>query len=383
MSYRASSISDNGVRVLPEIFKHRLLTTAEETLNSMQKIWKEAGYEEIECQRLLGELLNKLKALLTAELAAEQQILEHAKAEVDAKTLDYSTYCTQLGRLPAIDHLRDLNYTDRLSELEKVINNISTEVSEREGLLNVEQSKINDLSACLGENIPSDSQFDGPAGTPKLSDVRLHLMRQYIVELENTKSKRIEEVKSIAKDCFKHMTDLMYAEEGFKTMEDSSLYLSLDKQIDRFGRIGEFSISLHKKSMQDISARLKSFIEEKEKRRVELGEVGAEIARLWTLLRVPSMERDAFQASFKMNLSMETLCKGFDELTRLKEVRKMSMGKVVGSIREDIDALWHEAGIELEDTRRNEFPLYFKDVDTLDDRSVHDNINSLSSDKYR
>ena len=34
--------------------------------------------------------------------------------------------------------------------------------------------------------------------------------------------------------------------------------------------------------------------------RFELSTTGAEIARLWTLLRIPTADREAFQASFKV-----------------------------------------------------------------------------------
>jgi hypothetical protein len=91
---------------------------------------------------------------------------------------------------------------------------------------------------------------------------------------------------------------------------------------------------------------------------------------LWTLLRIPSQERDSFTNSFKKNLSMETLSRGFDELSRLREIRKTSLGRVVTSIRNDILTLWEEAGIDSEDARRREFSPYFDDVNALEDSSV-------------
>lgn len=369
MSLRAS-LSENGARVLPEMFKHRLLQITEETLTSMQKIWKEAGYEEVECQRLLGEFLNKLKNVCSSELDAEQQILEHAKMEVESKSYEYSDYCVQLGRTCNIKHIEALNYTEKLAELERLINSITGEVSQRQGLLDAETEKINSLVHVLGDNAPAEDSFDGPLGTPKLSDVRLTLMRKYIAELESIKAKRMEEVRNLSSDCHKYMCDMMYAEEGFKTMDDSDHYLALDKAVEKYHRTGEFVLSLHKVDITKLTLRLKSLAEEKERRRVELGKIGADIARLWTLLRVPSPERDKFSSSFKMNLSMETLSKGVDELQRLREVRAQSLGKVIASIREDIAALWQEAGIEAEDARRGEFPLYYQDVSDMEDSAV-------------
>lgn len=369
MSIRAS-LSENTARVLPEIFKHRLLQIAEETLDSMQKIWKEAGYEEVECQRLLGDFLNKLKNTCTTELNAEQQILEHAKAEVQSKCEEYSSYCEQLGRPCNMKHVESMNYTDRLTELERLIGLIAGEVSERQGLLDSELSKINALVSGLGEPAPAENAFDGPAGTPFLSDTRLNLMKRYVAELESTKAKRIEEVKALAAECAKCMGDLMYAEEGFNTMDDSEIFLSLDKQIDRFHRTGDFCLGIQKSDIGCLAGRLQSFVEEKERRRLELGKIGADIARLWTLLRVPAAERDLFSSSFKMNLSMETLSKGVDERQRLQEVRAASLGKVITTIREDIALLWAEAGIETEEARRGEFPLYFADVADMEDSAV-------------
>ena len=71
-----------------------------------------------------------------------------------------------------------------------------------------------------------------------------------------------------------------------------------------------------------------------------------------------------------MNLSMDTLSKGFDELNRLKEIRKTSLGKVISSIRSDILSLWEEAGIEDETERRKEFSLYFEPLQNIEDTAV-------------
>jgi hypothetical protein len=48
----------------------------------------------------------------------------------------------------------------------------------------------------------------------------------------------------------------------------------------------------------------------------------------------------AFQSSFKMNLSMATLSKGAEELARLQQIRATSLSRVINAIRKDIVALW-------------------------------------------
>lgn len=153
-------------------------------------------------------------------------------------------------------------------------------------------------------------------------------------------------------------------------MEDYEDFADYDKKINQYLTKGDFTFNLSKKDIAILKSRLISFSEEKEKRRHELSSTGAEIARLWTLLRVPSAEREKFQSSFKMNLSMDTLSKGFDELNRLREIRKTSLGKVISSIRNDILTLWEEAGIENEEERRKEFPLYFEQLVNMEDSAV-------------
>ena len=71
-----------------------------------------------------------------------------------------------------------------------------------------------------------------------------------------------------------------------------------------------------------------------------------------------------------MNLSMATLSAGFDELAGLKQIRKTSLDKVVGSIRNDILALWEEAGIEDDIDRKKEFALFYSKVEDLDESAV-------------
>lgn len=373
MNHRLSmrvSTGESGIRVLPEMFKHRLLQLAEETVDSLQQIWKEAGYEEIECQRLLGDLLAKLKTTCSNELAAEQQILEHAKGEAENSIKEYIHLNEQLGRTVNVDYLANMNLTDRLTELDRILEAINTEVSGRQKIFDQELCSINSLTKALGEQVATEANFRGPAGTPTLSDLRLQLMVDYKSDLENQKNKRMEEIKNLAKECYVHMCDLMYAEEGYSTMKDSESYLQMDKQIVKFAKTFEFTLGLTKKDLSTITLRLNSFLEEKERRRTELAKTGEEIAKLWTVLRIPSVEREQFQNSFKKNLSMETLNKGFEELKRLQETRRRSFGRVITSIRDDIQALWEEAGIESEDNRKSEFSMFYQDVEILEDSAI-------------
>lgn len=373
MAVASASANEVDGSMKPATFKQNVSKVTDETLASLAKIWKEAGYEESECEMLLADLFVKMKTTYLAELAAEQQILEHAKVEVANKCEHYRELCTKLGRKPTASCGAGANYADKLAGLESLLSEIETEVSERQGLLDVEFDAINELVTMLGEQAPSMDLFDGPEGTPLLSDCRLELLREFKESLLQLKQERIEEMKNVAIDCIRSYSDLVVEDEGFYTLPDCDVYAEMDAALLKFGQsqcTTELQMGVHLHDLIALKDRSQALLDEKERRRSELSETGTEIARLWTLLRVPSADREAFQASIKMNLSMETLAKGRDELERLREIRASSLEQVVGSIRNDITALWEEIGIDNDEQRQTEFPIFSQSVEVLGDSTV-------------
>ena len=244
MSMRPSS-GESGVRLRPDNFMGKLTSTATESLNKLQIIWKEAGYEEAECQSLLGDLLGKIKLVCITEIAAEEQILEHAKQEVQSKIGDYRSLCSQLGRVPAADCGSGIDYADKLAGLEKLLSSIEVEVFERQKILDVEFNAIESLVDSLGEQSPSLDLFTGPVGTPTLSDVRLHLLRQHKEAIINMKEDRIYEMEQIALECSKHFADLVIEQEGSTTLPDYELFADIDNAILSSMLNGKFNLGVH------------------------------------------------------------------------------------------------------------------------------------------
>lgn len=352
LSMRVST-GDASYRLLPEIFKHKLVQMAEETVTSLQNIWAEAGYEESERQRLLGELLNKLKDTCTNEIAAEEQILSHARQEVETLTTDVVTKHAQLGRTAKLDHISNLTVTDKLTELDKILTVIGKEVDERQSLFDKEMQVITTIVQELGESMPPSNAFDGPAGTPHLSDLRLNLMRDHRTRMETQRQQRRQELESLYRECASHMQDMCYVEEGSIHPQEQTAFKEIDAGIARFARALQVNnsntelplASLTKEHVQQLTQRVEKLVAEKEYRRSELSKTGEEIARLWSLLRVERADREAFSASFKKNLSLETLRKGYSEANRLRQLRKESLGSVLSVLRSDIETLWTEIGM--------------------------------------
>jgi hypothetical protein len=378
------SMSESGVRITNKEFQAKVKTLAEETVSSLNEIWQSAGYEETECKGLLGDLFTKLKKACANEINAERQILEHAEQTVKVK---YDLLCSlykKLGRkAPGNDEKLGANLTDKLAELEKQVNEIQKEVDCRQTNLDIELKGIYEICDKLGEEHPELAQFSGPPGTHELSDVRLKLMKDHRQHLANNIPARIADIKTIATECYQIQQDLVLEDEGFETVPDTDNFLSLDENIMEFGKTGEFLFSVHVDELKMLQERAKVLASEKERRREELAVTGAEIARLWTLLRCSTEERNAFQASFKMNLSMETLKKGRIELERLKVLRLASLGRIVTEIRAEIVPIWDELGVDTEEQRECEFPSFFVPVDDLEDTAVDKHEGYLNELKAR
>jgi hypothetical protein len=360
----------NAVKISPESFLSSLSQEVNKTLEAMKLIWKEAGYEEAECQSLLGELLNKMNLCLVNELGSEQRILDHAKEQIVIKLSHYNDLCKQLGRSGKVESDLGTNYANKFATLEKLLEIIDVDISQRESLLNGEYSKIFEVCTCLGEQVLSLDSYEAPNGYPALSDARLDLLREVHAEFQQKKKARIDEMKQTATKSFELIKDLEIVKEGWQTLPGSSGFDECTAALMKFFQTGDWSMGYHTKDVELLQRCIDVMKEERDRRRDDLTTTGAEIARLWTLLRIPTAERDAFNSSFRMNLSMETLNKGHQELERLMTVRKTSLKRVVTAIRNDITTLWNEAGIESEQQRRMELPIFYEDVDTLQDSAV-------------
>ena len=353
-------------------FRTSVQKLTEETLKNLDAIWAQCGYEDIECQGLRGDLYTKVKALFSTEVLSEQKILDHAKEQVIAKRSHLVNLYAQLGRtVPAESNSGVTNYADKLNELEKGILLISEEVDKRQDTITLALRDVEAAANELGEPIPSISEYNIPAGTPELSDVRLEAFIAHKSKLDAMKHQRVEEMKSIAIDCYKSIVDLCIEEEGgYKSKSEQTSFGDIDSKIISFARTAEFKFGVGRSDMNSLISRCQSLYDEKESRRNELAKSGSEIARLWTLLRISSAEREAFTSSFKMNLSMNTVVRGRQELDRLKEVRVLSLGRVVGSIRSEIEALWRECAIDTEEQRREEFESFYTPIENLHDEAV-------------
>lgn len=349
-----------------DVYVKRVDETVQSTIESLKNVWIETGYQHDECERLLDNLVEKLHQVCTAELAAENQILEHVKQEVETKLDEYIALSAQLGK--TIDRISPLkgkiNAADKLAELEKLIMDTKAKVTKRQNILDAELVTISKLQTELGNNVDA-MQTCAPSDLP-LSDAKHQALCDLRKTLENEKQQRLDKMKSIISTCHTLMKELVIFEE--EALQSSSFKYT--HAIKKYTEQGAWDFGLRLEDISNLELEQESLAREKESRRKELASSGAEIARLWTLLRVSTAEREEFQKSFKMNLSLDTIRKGRVELARLMEVRGTSLARVVGSIRSDISVLWTELGVVKNEDKRRQFPGYFDSPDNLEDSAV-------------
>lgn len=344
-------------------------------MESLEKIWREAGYEEEECHALLGELYTKVEQLFSSEIFSEENILSAAKEQVDLKFNELKKLYRKVGLQCPID-LSSLgsNCTDRIAHLEDAILLMTAELKDLQVRVYAEVMGIQSISLELGESFPSENTLRGPLKYPELSEKRIQYLQGLKTDIEARKEDRIRDIQRLLQRCFDNFEELALRQEGFKTLKNNESFEELDKSIVEYitSKVSadQLPVSIDIQSLQLLERRLQSLEVEKDCRRVELTRMGEEIARLWTLLRIPTKDRDNFSASFSMTLSMATLSKGMAELQRLKRLRALNLEMVITSLRRDIERLWVECGVS-ELQRRSELPAFYFTMEQLDDSAVH------------
>jgi hypothetical protein len=367
----------SGVMVMPSDASLKMQQLSQETVGTLQIIWREAGYEEDECQALLGDLYTKLQVICRTEVAAETRILELARDQVLHKYGQLADLYAKIGREFTLD-VSTLGNTcaDRLAQLEVRISQVTDEVKEIQASIGNEVRDIEAMILEIDEPTMHEEFLRGDVAFPELSDARLQYLRSTSAALQKRKALVHAEILDCCVQCYKVFEEMAVPAEGCKTLRDWRAWEAEDRVIMSLATVTNESESLLLKvdvvTLRSLRQRLTALVEEREARRAELTRMGEDIARLWMLLRVPTLEREKFQASFAMTLSMSTMSRGQQELRRLKELRTLNLGKVVAGLRQEVQALWEECALG-DEQRRSELPQFFLPLHELDDDAVRAN----------
>lgn len=342
--------------------------TLTDTIQRLEAIYQTAGYSEEEIEEYLSEFGLRLQSTCDAELETEGRILAMGAAQIDAAEAEIRQLLSDLGKNESPLHHYKVknNYNSRLNALKHQCEVLQEERKLRLAMVDAKRSEVLELASLLGETA-------AVIDTTSISDETMNTLEELKSSYTALMSRRQEKVRALCRECQKLYEELAVLVEGFETLPDHTQCSGLDQRILQFigedeeGRSSVFT--LHLVELEALDARRQALVSEKARRREALAAMGESIARLWNHLKVVKSEREAFQASFSMTLSMRTLRTGQAELQRLKLLRSESLVAVVYEVRGRIEELWDEA-LTGPECRRKAFPLFFEPVEDLDDEAV-------------
>ena len=344
------------------------------TISDLLEKYSVAGYSEEEMATYLADFSFRIQSVCEEEVKAEQSILDLGLEQTQSFEQNIKQLLSTMGR-----HNETLfiytdskkSYNCRLNLLKYQMDCLVEEKSVRTDQLENMKAQVNHLVVELGEKV-----VDLPEGYEKeevdLSDDAFKTMSDNFDVLIALKKKRKAKMECICNQCYSLYTQLSLLTEGFSTLPDHLPHHTLDQQIISFVESNSeiLPFSLHSSDLNLLQSRLQALENEKSRRRDILAKLGNSIGKLWSSLRISTMERQDFQASFGTTLSMETIQKGKSELLRLKSLRCRDLPKKIERIREDILRLWNECQVDNDERRRIECPIYYKSVEELDDEAV-------------
>ena len=349
-----------------------LQSLATTTGRQLEEIWDEVGYSPDERSTEINDLIQKFREICEGKIAAEQhfaatyrQTIAEAKEEV--RQLSNALKVTVEPQILSTGTPTQ-TLIDEHASLEVVL----------EGLRTAAETAKEDMQRCLTFLMESHNAL-GVTIDPKWNDIqsdltmqRRELFHKKMDEMKNEISTRTSAVIQLVRDCQQLMDDLRMDVQNDGSDLDRRIAGSLIKNDS-----GTFTMASQQRSdtcvginasaLDELTHRLAQLHAEKRRRKAMLQEMGAEIAILWEKLHINEDEQMAFTKSVQ-GLSLETITKGEEELSRLRALKTEMLGNLIKEARETIQQLWELTNVKLEE-RKIFAPFY-----TRDERSMNDEL---------
>ena len=345
--------------------RRKVLQVVDDALNSLLKIYAQAGYSQLEMSVYLVEFSQLVSHTCNAEIVKENEILELGKKEIEKFQAEIRSLLTALGRKESSAYSQPSdNYNDQINTLRDQVETLLTEKQEKLQDIRLRRSRVEALAEELGEGIDVECEAEDIS---EKSFARIGSLYNYYTEL---KSKRQKKILQVYTECYKVYEELALYEEGFGCVQLNSQHKRIDDAVVAYFENGvEPALNVHIQELGVVEERWNALLREKANRRNELASLGERIAKLWNHLKVDDSERHAFQQSFDMKLSQKTIVTGKTELLRLRRLRAASLSRHLSELRRSMLRLWEESGLA-ETTRIGEFPIFFLPADEIDDDMV-------------
>ncbi|GMH72763.1 hypothetical protein TL16_g06000, partial [Triparma laevis f. inornata] len=331
--------------MLPSKDLSTLPSLIETTTSSLENIWSQVGYSDVEKSAQLTNLMTTILDMCTSKISEENAVMEQFRHAIDETRKEIIETSNALHREVMdgvlVEKGEGVTLTETLGSLTDVAEGLRKEAQGARERIKNSRSTIQNSHAALGTEVPD--QFSSSA-SEDLSDSVVTAFETHAKDMNDKVNTRVGVVKGLVEDCQNLIKELQIESET--TELDRKVMGSLSANKD--GRTtltsmvsGETSVGIGGAALEELTGRVGDLTAEKRRRKSKLGSLGAEIAQLWEKLRVPEDAQREFTESVQ-GLGMDTIMKGEMEVQRLNQLKTDMRGKLIEEARETIIGLWEE-----------------------------------------
>ena len=283
----------------------------EQTRSSLDHIWSQVGYSDVEKGAQLSALMDSIRTLCEKKVQEEEAVMEQFKHAIDETRKEIIETSNALHR-PVPDGVLSASagtLTESLGSLTDVAESLRTAAQGAREKIKSARDTIMNSHAALGTEVPDTFSS---AAAEDLSDTVVASYEDHARDMSDKVATRVDAVKGLVVDCQNLIRELQIEADvsdlDRKVM--GSLSTSADGRTTLSSMVaGETSVGIGGEALEDLTGRVGELTAEKRSRKVRLGELGAEIAQLWEKLKIPEDVQRQFTESVQ-GLGMDTIMKG-------------------------------------------------------------------------
>ncbi|GMI03769.1 hypothetical protein TrVE_jg5427 [Triparma verrucosa] len=331
--------------MLPSKDLSTLPSLIQTTTASLDVIWSQVGYSDIEKSAQLTSLMTLIQEMCSSKISEENAVMEQFRHAIDETRKEIIETSNALHREVQDGVLEEkgegVTLTETLGSLTDVAEGLRKEAQGAREKIKTARATIQNSHAALGTEVPD--QFS-PSAVEDLSDTVVTAFEIHAKDMSDKVNTRVGVVKGLVEDCQNLIKELQIESET--TELDRKVMGSLTIKKDGCTSLtsmvsGETSVGIGGAALEDLTGRVGDLTAEKRRRKGKLGSLGAEIAALWEKLKVPEDVQRHFTESVQ-GLGMDTIMKGEMEVKRLNQLKTDMRGKLIEEARETIIGLWDE-----------------------------------------
>ncbi|CAM9160246.1 unnamed protein product [Discosporangium mesarthrocarpum] len=337
---------DNGSHIADA-----LVALATKTSAKLEEVWDEVGYSPAEKKLQMDGLLDGFKTLCLEKEKEERGVKDQFLASIKETQGKIAAMAKVLGQLEDEDGKAiGSNLTEKLAHYEMEEEELRKTCGVRKGKFEKLSQEIVHMTQVLGD--------DTEENLTQWKDFELSLSDERLQEFVNKRAA----LNKAMEDRMRTIAELVHGIQILMSELKMTVSTELDNRV--MGSLGHpspsgaptlqstertaSSVGIGRVALEELMARHKKLLDERDYRKSKLERMGEEIMDLWQQLDVDKEVQMAFTASVD-GMGTQTVEAGEKELTRLKKLKMDMMSSLIQQTRGRIRELWHEMGYSSSD----------------------------------